>query len=245
MLAKINQSMVCSGWKAMRQTGGLQETIPITFPDHNCATSNTKSPHLRQQRGDARVLVLQRAAVDLGGVRRQHNLHVLGGHCTRGGHNRIASDELTELWQAMEQDEAVSTISTCCVVTAGAERGGHNGAPSSELWQELGWLEKGERAGGSNARQAAVCRTATLRPSCPALQQRRQHERCTFHFTSAAALACVIELVGRHAALQQHAVTKQMLKKNCSMVKKSCLHRTAGRGTRRSPAGRGTTHPAS
>lgn len=40
---------------------------------------------LGQQRRDAAVLVLQRAAVDLRGVRRQHNLHVLRGDCGRHG----------------------------------------------------------------------------------------------------------------------------------------------------------------
>ena len=38
---------------------------------------------LCQQRRNARVLVLQRAPVDLRRVRRQHNLHVLLGHCRR------------------------------------------------------------------------------------------------------------------------------------------------------------------
>ena len=37
-----------------------------------------------QQLRDARVLVLQRAAVDLRGVRRQHNLHVLLHDCGGG-----------------------------------------------------------------------------------------------------------------------------------------------------------------
>jgi hypothetical protein len=62
---------------------GLQHAavmVSWTFRQHLRCTASTAPPVvLLQQGSNLGVLVLQRPAVDLGGVRRQHNLHYLHG----------------------------------------------------------------------------------------------------------------------------------------------------------------------